>query len=102
MAVGIPSSPLVLPTDWENRGNQFYSPSTKSTYSVVSIYTEKNICDADSWRVFTANLTLNQLIDCVPVLAGQLTISGRIPVDGIDADYTTMNTFVSSLVTAAI
>lgn len=97
-----PASPLVVPSYTQNRGSVFIDPLTKSTLQVASVYREDDVCGDPAYIVFGQSMTINQLISCTPVLAGTLSISGRIPTDGDAADLTTMSDFLVGSLGVAI
>lgn len=103
MALPLPNAPLAIPTDWQDRGTSDYSPLTKSTRSKVSYYVEKDACDQDAYQVAQASMSIVQNSpDCRSVLAGTVSISVRIPIDGEAVDSNLLIDHVQTLIATRI
>lgn len=74
---------------YENRGGAgSFEPVTKSTIANPTAYGELNICGDESTIAFSAAESINELVDCEPVLAATMSIKGRVPAFS-DRDGTT-------------
>jgi len=79
MAVPVPTTDIVIPTDWVERGPNLLSPSTKSSASVPVVYCQPDQCEAFNYVIGTRSVTINEQIDCRPVLQATGTLSLRAP-----------------------
>lgn len=79
MAVPVPTTDIVIPDDWQTRGPNLISPSTKSSASVPVVYLEPDQCEAFNYVIGTRSATINEQIDCRPVLQATGTLSLRAP-----------------------
>jgi len=100
-SVFVAEAPVVIPTFTEDRGNIWFDPVTKSTWTKVVKYDETNSCGETAWTYAQCAATINKLVNCVPTMAAQVTIKVRIPVDGDGVDEELIINFVKSKLDAA-
>lgn len=99
MPLPLPSAPVQIPGGtWQDRGNAFYHEETKSTRNRVSAYKAQDVCGRDAYQVFSFSGTVNKMVNCVPVTNGSISISGRVPIDGIASDVSTLVAWAESYI----
>lgn len=90
MALPLPEAPLALPTFNEDRGGNWIATEGNgrgSSRSKPSVYTDKDVCDQDAYRVGSISMSISQQTDdCRTVSAGGGSLKVRIPIDATAAD----------------
>lgn len=86
MALPLPSATNFVPTvaglsDWQDRGSFELTLPTKSTRSIPSVFVTADVCDQDNLIRGQISATVNELIDCEIVQAGNISISVAVPYD---------------------
>lgn len=96
--VYVAAAPVVVPAWNTTRGDTVLDSVSKSSMTVPDAYRDTNACGVEAFQVFSGSIQVNQLINCIPTPAGNLSIKGRIPADGTDADVTVMaNTLLAAI-----
>lgn len=86
MAIPLPSATNFVPVvaglgPWEDRGSFELTLPTKSTRSTPSVFVSADVCDQDNLIRGQISATVNELIDCEIVQAGNISISISVPYD---------------------
>jgi hypothetical protein len=78
------------------RGNTLTDPKTGSSLEKAVAYVELDQCDQEAYIAFRSSLNLGQFTDdCEKVQAATLSIKGRIPRSGTQADIDLLVTTVA-------
>lgn len=69
----------ILPSDFQDRGQNFFSPSTKSTKQKPSAYKGEDVCGREVYLVGSHSINIVNDVDCDRVTVGtaslKLTVS---------------------------
>lgn len=82
------TSPAFL--DWEDledRGAILFDPTTKSSIGKPVVFVSEDVCGQEAYKTGTFSASINDLIECTPVLAATVSISYRIPNQEVTANY---------------
>lgn len=80
MALPYPFVPVVKPAYNEDRGNSFYDTVTKSTKQKLSAYLKEDTCGRQVYLAFAGAASVNQLVNCIPILAMSFSFSFLVPI----------------------
>lgn len=80
MALPYPSAPITRPAYNEDRGTSLFDTATKSTKQKLSAYLKEDTCGRQVYLSFSGAASINQLVNCIPVLAASFSFSFLVPI----------------------
>lgn len=87
-SIFVPTGPIPGNINFsQDRGAILFDPVTKSSLTKPVTYDETNACGDLAYKVGTVAVTINELINCVPTLAGTASLKVTIPQAATLADY---------------
>lgn len=92
-----PSTIISRPAYDENRITSRFDTPTKSTKQNVVAYIKQDTCGRDVYAVIQFSASINQLVDCVPVLAASMSHSYLVPIRNVDGTLMTATQVAAQL-----